>query len=103
MIELSPVERRRLKAHAHKLHAVVTIGDKGLSDAVLQAIDAALKSHELIKVKVASDDRAAREALLARICAAVDASPVQHIGKILVLYRENPINPPDRASPAKPA
>ena len=96
MIELSPAERRRLKAHAHKLHPVVMIGDKGLTDAVLQAIDASLKSHELIKVRVDSDDRAAREALLASICSAVDASPVQHIGKILVLYRENPIPPPGR-------
>ena len=104
MIELSPAERRRLKAYAHKLHPVVMIGDKGLTEAVLQAIDASLKSHELIKVKVDSDDRAAREALLADICAAVDASPVQHIGKIFVLYRENPIEPPQRrASPAQPA
>jgi RNA-binding protein len=94
MIELSPAERRLLKAHAHKLHPIVMVGDKGLTESVLQAIDAGLKSHELIKVKVDSDDRAARETLLAKICAAVGASPVQHIGKVLVLYRENPSQPP---------
>jgi RNA-binding protein len=99
MIELSPSERRRLKAHAHKLHPVVTIGDNGLTEAVLRAIDANLQSHELIKVKAASDDRAEREAVLAKICVAVGASPVQHIGKILVLYRENPTKP----APVAPA
>jgi RNA-binding protein len=93
MIDLSAAERRLLKAHAHKLHPVVMIGDKGLTEAVLHAIDASLKSHELIKVKVASAERLAREAVLASICAATDASPVQHIGKILLLYRENPVLP----------
>jgi RNA-binding protein len=101
MIELTPAERRLLKAQAHKLHPVVMIGDKGLTDAVLRAIDESLKSHELIKVKVASDERTAREAVLASICAALGASPVQHIGKILVLYRENPV--PKPAPAAKPA
>ena len=91
MIELSPAERRLLKAHAHKLHPVVMIGDKGLTEAVLRAIDANLTSHELIKVKVSGDDRSGRESILADICTAVGASPVQHIGKILVLYRENPL------------
>ena len=94
MIELTPAERRLLKAHAHKLHPVVMIGDKGLTEAVLRAIDENLKSHELIKVKVAGEDRTARDAVLARVCEALDASPVQQIGKILVLYRENPTPPP---------
>jgi RNA-binding protein len=109
MIELTSGEHTRLKAHAHKLHPVVIVGGKGLTEAVLHAIDASLKSHELIKVKVASDDRAVRETVLADICAAVGASPVQHIGKILVLYRENPVLPvapapqpaPARAKPAR--
>jgi RNA-binding protein len=94
MIELSPAERRLLKAHAHKLHPVVMIGGKGLTEAVLRAIDENLKSHELIKVKVGGEDRTERDAVLARICEALDASPVQQIGKVLVLYRENPTPPP---------
>jgi RNA-binding protein len=103
MIELTPAERRLLKAHAHKLHPVVMIGDKGLTEAVLRAIDENLKSHELIKVKVAGEDRTARDAVLARICEALDASPVQQIGKVLVLYRENPTPPPaPKPAPARP-
>lgn len=87
---LSPAQRKTLKSQAHRLHPVVTIGDKGLTDAVLREIDAGLRSHELIKVRVASADREERESCLARICEALAAAPVQHIGKILVIWRERP-------------
>ncbi len=100
-IVLTPAERRRLKAQAHSLHPVVMVGDKGVTEAVLREIDVNLKSHELIKIKVASDDRDEREGCLARICEALSASPVQHIGKTLVIYRENP-EPPPSAPPARP-
>lgn len=66
------------------------IGEAGLTPAVLHEIDLALKSLELIKIRVLGDDRRAREALIERICAALDASPVQHIGKILVVFRPRP-------------
>lgn len=101
MIELSAGQRSLLKARAHNLHPVVMIGDSGLTDAVLRAIDASLKSHELIKVKIASGDRAERERALSRICEALDVSPVQHIGKILVLYRENPTLPATAPAPVR--
>ena len=52
-----------------------------------QEIDAALNAHGLIKVRVFSDDRAAREALLAELADALGAAPIQHIGKLLVLWR----------------
>jgi putative YhbY family RNA-binding protein len=103
MIELSPAQRKALKARAHSLHPVVLIGGKGLTDAVLREIETNLKSHELIKVKVASDARDEREACLARICEALQAAPVQHIGKTLVIYRENPEAPPVEALPPRKA
>ncbi len=87
---LTPAQRRALKARAHALHPVVTIGDKGLSPAVLREIDVNLKSHELIKVKVAAEDRGVREDFLSKICTALGAQPVQHIGKILVVFRPQP-------------
>jgi RNA-binding protein len=78
----------------------VMIGDKGLSDSVVAEVDRALKAHELIKVKAATDDREARAAWMAALCETLAAFPVQTIGKILVLWRENP----DKARPApKPA
>ena len=90
MPTLDPTARRALRARAHHLHPVVAIGQHGLTPAVLQEIDRALKAHELIKVRVFGDDRAAREALLLDICAATDAAPVQHLGKLLVIWRPNP-------------
>ena len=87
---LTPAERRALRARAHHLQPVIMIGEAGLTPAVLKEIDNALKSHELIKIRVPGKDRSAREALIDVICAALDASPVQHIGKILVIFRLRP-------------
>lgn len=96
---LTPAERRALKAQAHHLHPVIMIGEAGLTPAVLNEIDIALKSHELIKIQVLGDDRERRGRLDSEICAALGASPVQRIGKILVLYRQRPEQPGE----AKPA
>lgn len=87
MLSLTPTQRRFLRAQAHALHPTVMIGDAGLTEAVLKEADNSLKSHELIKVKVASDDRDLRENMMAEICAKLSAAPVQHIGKILIVFR----------------
>lgn len=87
MITLSATQRRYLRGQAHSLHPVVLIGDAGLTGAVLREIDNNLKSHELIKVRVFGDDRDHRIAILEKICAELAAMPVQHIGKLLLIYR----------------
>ena len=87
---LTAAQRKSLKARARNLHPVVWIGDKGLTDAVLHEVETALKSHELIKLHVAGADRDDREAMLQAICTRLSALPVQHIGRILVIYREQP-------------
>ncbi len=87
---LTPLQRRVLKAKAHHLEPVVLVGDAGLTPAVLHEIDISLKSHELIKIRVAGDDREARQGMIAVISDALGASPVQHIGKILVIFRPKP-------------
>jgi putative YhbY family RNA-binding protein len=101
MIELSSSERRALRARAHSLHPVASVSQNGLSDAVLAEIDRGLKAHELIKVRVYGVERDEREALLAEICARLEAAPVQHIGNVLVVYRANPEAPTETAKPAK--
>ncbi len=101
MKELSPIERRELKSRAHALHPVVSIASKGLAPSVLAEIDASLKSHELIKVRVYGADKDVREALMAELCQQVDASPVQHIGNILIVYRQNPPEAEPAPTPAK--
>lgn len=90
MLTLNAAERRALKARAHHLHPVVMVGDAGLTPTVLHEIDVNLKSHELIKIRVFGDDRAARAALVEDISVKLDAALVQHIGKILVIYRPRP-------------
>jgi len=104
MIELTPAQRRALRAEAHALHPVVSIAQKGLSDTVLREIDRCLKAHELIKIRVYDTERNSREAMLAEISAALDCCPVQHIGNILVVWREKPeVAVATPARPKRPA
>ncbi|HEY7943475.1 MAG: YhbY family RNA-binding protein [Burkholderiales bacterium] len=90
MEPLAPARRRALRAKAHHLHPVVSIGQHGLTPAVLHELDVNLLAHELIKVRVFSDQRDERDTLLKRICDALGATPVQHIGKLLVVWRPAP-------------
>jgi putative YhbY family RNA-binding protein len=92
---LTPAQRKTHRADAHHLNPVVQIGNDGATAAVMKEIDQALKAHGLIKVRVFSDDRGAREALLGDITERLDAAPIQHIGKLLVLWR--PMPPKEKA------
>jgi len=89
-IQLTPAERREHRAHAHHLDPVVLIGGDGLTPAVQKEIDAALNAHGLIKVRVFGDDRAAREQMYQQLADQLNAAPIQHIGKLLVLWRPQP-------------
>ena len=89
-IQLTPAQRKEHRAAAHHLDPVVLIGGDGLTAAVQKEVDAALKAHGLIKVRVFNDDRAAREAMFTTLADALDAAPIQHIGKLLVLWRPLP-------------
>ncbi len=95
-IQLSPAQRKEHRSEAHHLDPVVMIGGDGLTPGVEKEVHAALNAHGLIKVRVLSDDRPAREAMLATLADKLDAAPIQHIGKLLVLWR--PI-PPKEAAP----
>lgn len=87
MLKLTPAQRSELRSQAHGLAPVVMIGDSGLTPAVVKEIDASLNSHGLIKIRVLGDDRDARISHYETICADLSAAPVQHIGKLLVIYR----------------
>jgi putative YhbY family RNA-binding protein len=89
-INLTPAQRKEKRADAHHLDPVVMIGGEGLTPAVVKETDAALNSHGLIKVRVLGDDRDAREAMFAQLCDELNAAPIQHIGKLLVLWRPIP-------------
>ena len=83
-------ERKALKARAHGLDPVVHVGGKGLTDPVIAEVERALTAHELIKVRVGAMDRDERETALDTLCTRLGAQAVQHIGKVLVLFRARP-------------
>ena len=86
-IELTPAQRKEQRSAAHHLDPVVMIGGDGLTPAVIKEIDLALNVHGLIKVRVFSDDRATRDGMLAKLSHDLNAAPIQHIGKLLLLWR----------------
>jgi putative YhbY family RNA-binding protein len=99
-IALTPAQRKEKRGEAHHLDPVVMIGAEGLTAAVLKEAQLAIRSHGLIKVRVFSDDRTARDALLHELADKLGAAPVQHIGKLLVLWR--PVDEAKEARPVQP-
>src|SRR5690348_14881981 len=89
-IQLTPAQRKVHRADAHHLDPVVMVGSDGLTAAVKKEADSALNAHGLIKVRVLSDDRAARELMFHTLADELGAAPIQHIGKLLVLWRPQP-------------
>ncbi|MCJ8162774.1 ribosome assembly RNA-binding protein YhbY [Acinetobacter zhairhuonensis] len=94
MATLSIQERKRLRQIGHALNPVVMIGGQGLTENVVEETNRALSDHELIKVKIAGEDREARVAVIAEIAEVTGAEVVQTIGKIVLLYKKaKPQNP----------
>lgn len=86
-IRLTASQSRFLRGQAHGLKAILQIGGKGLTDAVVAEVDGALEHHELVKVRVAAGDREERDALVADLAGRSGAALVQRIGNVAVLYR----------------
>jgi putative YhbY family RNA-binding protein len=101
-ITLSPAERQALKGAAHSLSPLVIIGDNGLTAAVIREIDRTLKAHELIKIRANGDDREQRAQWLDEICHALNAAPVQLVGKTLIIWREDADKAKERKRAAMP-
>ncbi|RKP56417.1 YhbY family RNA-binding protein [Pararobbsia silviterrae] len=106
-LNVTPAHRAALRSDAHALKPVVLIGAEGLSEAVIKEIRVHLDAHELIKIRVSGDDREARVEIYDAICDRLDAAPIQHIGKLLVVWRpapeETPLKPSQRASSRLPS
>lgn len=90
---LTPSQKRYLRGLAHPLKPVVLIGAKGVTPGVLAEIDGALEHHELIKVKIAADDRDARDAAVEKLAEDTRAALVQRIGNVACLYRRSQESP----------
>lgn len=103
ILTLDTAQRKELREQAHHIDPVVMIGNEGLTQAVLKETDVSLSAHGLIKVRVLGDDRQARIQIAQQICEQLGAGLVQHIGKLLVLYRPQPEKihePDDKRKPA---
>src|SRR5690606_38659352 len=87
IMSLSPEQRREYRAIAHNLKPVIIVRDKGLSEGLQEELDRALNDHELIKIKVASQDREVRQEAIQALCESSGAELVQTIGKIAVILR----------------
>ncbi|NNH77258.1 ribosome assembly RNA-binding protein YhbY [Acinetobacter sp. ANC 5380] len=88
MAALSIQERKRLRQIGHALNPVVMLGGQGLTENVIEETNRALNDHELIKVKIAGEDREARVAAINEIAQVTGAEIVQTIGKIVLLYKK---------------
>lgn len=84
---LTNTQTRFLRGQAHDLKAMLQVGGKGITDALIAEVDAALEHHELIKIKVAADDREQRDAMIGDIATRTGAALVQRIGHVAVYYR----------------
>lgn len=87
--KLKTVDKKSLRAIAHELKPVIIVGEKGLTETVVGEVERALADHELIKVKLASNDRDERKDIVEGIIAATKATQIQLIGKILVLLKRS--------------
>ncbi|WP_162062470.1 ribosome assembly RNA-binding protein YhbY [Vibrio taketomensis] len=87
-MNLSTKQKQHLKGLAHSLKPVVLLGANGLTEAVLAEIEIALDHHELIKVKIASEDRETKSLIVDAIVRETGAEKVQVIGKTLILFRQ---------------
>lgn len=86
---LTPKTKQKLKAKAHALKPIILIGNNGLTEAVNKEIDRALNDHELIKIRISTDDKELRRELFKQLCEVNSAELVQTIGLIGVIYRAN--------------
>lgn len=88
MAALSIQELKRLRQIGHALNPVVMIGGQGLTEGVIEETNRALNDHELIKIKIAGEDRDTRAQVIDALIAETQAEVVQKIGKIALLYKK---------------
>lgn len=86
---LTNAQIRFLRGQAHGLKAMLQVGAKGVTDAVAAEVDLALEHHELIKIRVAAEDREARDAMIGDLVERTGSALVQRIGNVAVLYRQS--------------
>ena len=92
-MSLSKNQLKHLRGLCHDLKPVVMLGQKGITDALIDELDIALDHHELVKIKIGVDDREARAQLIDELCERSGAEKVQTIGKTVSVFRRNSKKP----------
>ena len=92
-MSLSRPQIKYLVSLAHSLKPVIMIGQHGITENILKELDIALNHHELVKIKIAGEDRDSKNAIVEQLCKSSDTDKVQAIGKTLTLYRRNKDKP----------
>ncbi|MEN8205904.1 MAG: ribosome assembly RNA-binding protein YhbY [Pseudomonadota bacterium] len=87
---LTEQTKRELRGRGHTLKPVVSIGNAGLSKAVIREIDLSLEHHELMKIRIGAADRERRKTIITEICTTCEAELIQAIGHIALIYRKKP-------------
>ena len=87
---LSSKERAELRAEAHHLTPSVHVGHQGLTDALVQTLDDALRTRELVKVALAKTTDVSAKDASHQLAERLGADVVQTIGRTCTLFRENP-------------
>ena len=90
--QLSAAQRRYLKKMVHSRHVIVIVGNAGLTEAVIKEADSSLQHHELMKIRINAEDRAARTRMSEELCDALNANLVLAVGHVIAVYR--PAKPP---------
>ncbi len=86
---MNSAQKKRLKAQAHSLKPVLTVGQSGLTESVLKELEITLDTHELLKIKIRAD-KEQRKQIRDQIINESQAELIQSIGQIIVVYRKNP-------------
>jgi len=86
---LTNTQIRYLRGLAHDLNPVIHVGNKGITPALIKEFGAALDQHELVKVKIAGDDRQARKQQIDELAGQGGAEVVQRIGHVASYFRRN--------------
>jgi len=86
-MKLSERQKKHLRGLAHSLKPVISLGDKGVTDAFIHELDTTLDHHELIKIKVRAGDRETRDRIIAELAEQMSAALISRIGNVATLYR----------------
>ena len=95
-MDLNEHQKKFLRGLGHQLKPLIIVGDAGLSDSLLAEFESTLAHHELIKVRVRTGDRDARDEIIERLCAKSSAQLIQRIGNVALLFRQNLKKKPEK-------